>query len=114
MNVYTFLDTNTDLLSIATPYTGVIELMISGTATTGINPGLLGSPWVNSPASMLTTPDAAIINHLTATVTTLDYLVDATFNGIVYSYRKDGNWYEINMGPEVSGEFLWSTIMQWS
>ena len=112
MNVYTFLDTNNDSLSIATPYTGSIELMISGTATTGINPALLGDPWVNSPSSMLTTPDDAIINHLTATVSAVDYLVDATFNGIVYSYKKAGVWYEINMGAEApitNAPFTWKT-----
>jgi hypothetical protein len=109
--VYTFLDTNIDLINLGTPYTGDIDIIISGTGTTGINPDLLGDPFINSPASMLTNPDDAIRNTLTANVTSLAFLVDATFNGIVYSYSKDGIFYHVNMGPEVS--FLWSTQFDW-
>ena len=100
MNVYTFLDTNNDSLDIFTPYTGDTVISISGTGTTGINPDLLGDPFVNSPASMLTDPNDAIINILTANVASLSYIVDQTFNGIVYSYSKDEVFIPVNMGAD--------------
>ena len=115
MNVYTFLDTNTDLLTVVTPYTGNIDIMIAGTSTTGINPDLLGSPFINSPSSMLSNPNDAIINTLTASVTSLGFLVDATFNGIVYAYSKDAVFYNVDMGPESGSTEInsWVAVNTW-
>ena len=116
MNVYTFLDTNNDSLDIFTPYTGSTVISISGTGTTGINPALLGEPFVNSPSSMLTDPNDAIINTLTVSVTGLAYIVDQTFNGIVYSYSKDGTTYNIDMGAPNAGGGVnsWVAVNTWT
>lgn len=94
-NVYVFTNANTDRLDFAAPFTGNLKILIGGTSTTGINPALPTTGWVNSPDL---NPDTLIYNEIESNVTALDYIVDETFNGIVYAYAKDDVWYYVNMG----------------
>ena len=89
-NVYTFSSANPDLLSFDAPFTGNIKLIAKSPATTGIHPDIL--------AGLQGTFIPDEWTQYEADVTAIDYIVGATFNGVVGRFALDNVWYEINMG----------------
>lgn len=86
-NVYTFSSANPDLLSFDAPFTGNIKLIAKSPATTGIHPDILAG------LQGTFVPDEWM--QYEADVTAIDYIVDATFNGVVGRFALDDVWYTV-------------------
>ena len=89
-NIYTFSSANPDLLSFDAPFTGNIKLISKSPATTGIHPDIL--------AGLQGTFIANEWMQYEADVTAIDYIVDATFNGVVGRFALDDAWYGVDAG----------------
>ncbi len=95
-NLYLFSSANPDFLELSPAYSGTFDVAVAGTAVTGLHPDIIAgltSAWVD-------TTDYAnpAWNFSTITASNLAYVVDATFNGIVANYTKNGTTYYIDMG----------------
>ena len=103
---YLFSSSNTDKLTLGSPFTGNIKVILAAAATaiTGIHPDI--SAGIQGAFVPSTDPvGAPNWNQFEADVTAIDYLVDETFDGVVGVYGKDDVFFSVDMGVEGSGGF---------
>lgn len=97
-DVYLFSSLTSDSLQLIPSFTGNVKVILAAPATTGIQSDILAG------IQGAFTPSADPVNNpqwmqFEADVTAIDYIVDATFDGVV-KYALDDVWHELDMGWE--------------
>lgn len=96
-NIYLFSSENTDKLTFTTPFTGNIKVILAANAETGINPDILAGRQNLFEASTDPVNEPNWIQY-EADATSLAYIVDETFDGVVGKFALDDVWYNVDMG----------------
>lgn len=94
LTTYMFSSTAPDYLAFSTPFTGNIKVMLAAPASTGIHVDVIsGIKGIFTPSmDPLTSPKWV---KLESNVTSLEYIVDDTFNGVVGAFALNDVWYSI-------------------
>lgn len=96
-NVYLFSSANTDKLTFVAPFTGNIKVILAANAETGIHPDIISGRQNLFEESTDPVNEPNWVQY-EADVTSLAYIVDETFDGVVGRFALDDVWYDVDMG----------------
>lgn len=98
---YLFSSSNTDALSFDTPFIGNVKVKLAAPSETGINPAIIAGRQGDFVASTDPVNNPNWVQY-EIEASAIDYIVDATFNGVVGLVGLDDVFYKLDQGAPKS------------
>lgn len=112
-DVYLFDGSELDALTISPAFSGNVKVILAAPAETGVHPDLIAGRVSDFVAS--TDPvNAPQWVQYEIEATSLAYIVDATFDGVVCQFAFDDVWYTVDMGVPSASVAQWVNQTIWS